>query len=240
MTWAGLGTNHFKAKLRVAMHVTTNYDGDFVVSIPLGAGEAAANTFNLLRPGTPPSTTYTLGGNGVEYGYIVETKEINHYWVSIPDSNDALIAAFGPTASSTVGGIWIREVLVIVRTCAVGCAKCSRIPTDCSGCTVASGVNYYLPLAGHACGTTCPAGEAKGTGVDLYTCVACHSDCNTCSGALNTQCTSCLASSTLYLQPASATCAGTCPSGSYIFISMGLGSCQPCAAGCAVCTGGTR
>jgi proprotein convertase subtilisin/kexin type 5 len=142
----------------------------------------------------------------------------------------------------TMGNIWIREVLVIVRNCDLGC-NCLTVPNVCTSCKTEYGIDYYLATNAISCGVNCGFGEYKGSGTDMYKCKTCPPSCLTCTGpgvdgdGNANQCQMCKNNGThdYYLQQGTTTCSITACLGTQ-FVDTG-NVCTNCPTGCAVCAG---
>ena len=109
------------------------------------------------------------------------------------------------------------------------------LQSDCQTCRDNGTVSYYLYIGSSVCNTTCPTGQFIKDGFDNI-CVACSSECITCS-VTSTNCTeSFLCTLGYYFFRATNSCKTICDGGYYSNDTTGY--CEECVEGCALCTAG--
>ncbi|KAJ1309369.1 hypothetical protein OPQ81_006148 [Rhizoctonia solani] len=117
--------------------------------------------------------------------------------------------------------------------CDGSCAECTGEATFCSACSGGRGA-----FDGKCVGA-CPSGTILSKSVSTNstgtTCASCHADCATCSGPGSTQCSTCPSSRPLKSSDGRCLTASSC--GAQSFFDSASGTCRPCDAGCASCTG---
>ena len=86
------------------------------------------------------------------------------------------------------------------------CTSCtSNSNEDCSSCSN----DYFLQPSSTTCYFFCPTGYYGNTNTNV--CTLCHAYCSACTGASNTECSSCKSGYYLQPSPSSTTCLSTCP-----------------------------
>ncbi|KAJ7868613.1 hypothetical protein B0H14DRAFT_3084065 [Mycena olivaceomarginata] len=94
-------------------------------------------------------------------------------------------------------------------------------------CVESCPTGTFLASSGK-CVPTCPSNTFSASG----SCLPCHADCATCTGASFNQCTSCPAARPV---PTNGRCLSTCPKSA--FFDPTAAACTPCDASCSSCSG---
>ena len=125
----------------------------------------------------------------------------------------------------------------LCSACTPGCAVCTLSGlNNCSSCSNNGTADFWKDVALTVCRTSCLPGQYQGA-AGTYQCLACDSSCSQCS-IVSTNCTFCKFTSPTFLD--NGVCVASCPSGYYGKVDPSAtisDSCQPCAVGCALCTG---
>ncbi|GAA5875551.1 hypothetical protein JCM3774_006101 [Rhodotorula dairenensis] len=121
------------------------------------------------------------------------------------------------------------------QACDSICATCSRSPLYCTSCASSSALVLNGTCTAAA---SCPAGFYTSTSALLTVknasaCLACHPDCETCSGPRSTSCLSC--PPTRPVLTLSQSCVSTCSSNEYY--DPATAKCSVCDSKCATCSG---
>lgn len=121
--------------------------------------------------------------------------------------------------------------------CTPGCATCTLSGlNNCTSCNSNGTVDFWKDATDTVCRTACIAGQYQGA-TGTFQCLACDAACTQCS-ILSTNCTFCkFAFPAKYLS--GDICVATCPNGFYGKTDPSAtvsDTCEPCAAGCAICT----
>ena len=106
--------------------------------------------------------------------------------------------------------------------CDTSCGTCAGSATFCLTCA-----NNQLAANGK-CVASCPANSFSSSG----SCISCHPDCASCSGAAFNQCSSCPPDRPVLT---SGRCLPTCSKSQYF--DKTSSSCQPCDSSCSSCSG---
>ncbi|EAS00754.2 zinc finger lsd1 subclass family protein (macronuclear) [Tetrahymena thermophila SB210] len=145
---------------------------------------------------------------------------------------------------SCAGSLFLNSDNTCKPTCIVGqypntqnstCQPCDKSCYQCKGpnsnqCTACQG-NSFLDTNASTCVGTCPPKQYANT--TNNTCSACHPTCNSCSGPLSSNCTSC--SLPNFMQTNSQSCLPTCQLNEYQ--DQASVSCKACDLSCKTCGG---
>jgi len=117
-----------------------------------------------------------------------------------------------------------RKMLTNITACTGGCATCVGSPTFCRTCS--SGQSAF----NGQCVSSCPTNTFSNNG----SCIPCHPDCASCSGAGFNQCKTC--PTNLPVLSSAGRCLPTCTKTEYFDTSSG--TCKSCDSSCGSCSTG--
>ncbi|KAG8778538.1 hypothetical protein FRC12_024929 [Ceratobasidium sp. 428] len=145
----------------------------------------------------------------------------------------------GKCASTCPAGTFVSPSDGFTCTaCDSSCAECAGSAAFCTACATGGALDGK-------CVGTCPGGTflsqsttppSSNSTVKGNTCLTCHPDCASCTGASNTQCASCPSTRPVKSQDGRCLPASSCGAQSYF--DTASGTCTRCDGTCASCVGG--
>ena len=134
--------------------------------------------------------------------------------------------------NSCPAGYWKDSTSHICLLCDTSCSIClDGTHTQCSFCKA----GYFLQPPSTVCLDYCPT-IGYWQDATNHICASCNKWCSQCTGSLNSECSAC--SLGYFLQPSSATCLDSCPSGYWEDTTNHI--CSPCDPSCSEYLDGTN